>query len=228
MSFIHDIYDKRDRPVGRTTFGKLAIALVVFAGVLSLFVHLAREVIEGETLHRDSGILLFINHFASPTLSHLVLQLTQLGSPAVVLVLSVILMAYLAKRKKWQAVTQVAFAIAGAAIVDYILKLVFERARPHLWTWIVQESSYSFPSGHATMTAALAFTCMFLAWHTKWRWWVVAAGAMYMIAIGFTRLYLGVHYPTDILAGWIISFAWVLAVATILGAVRLPFWYTKR
>jgi undecaprenyl-diphosphatase len=126
----------------------------------------------------------------------------------------------LAYRKKWQAFTQVAFGIAGAALLNLILKTLFERDRPHLWQWIVHESSYSFPSGHATMTAALAFTLMLLAWRTKYRYVAVVGGICYMILIGLTRMYLGVHYPTDILAGWCVSLAWVLIVATVLGAVR--------
>lgn len=222
-----DIYTVANKPVGRTTLGKLVLSLAVFVSLTAVFAYIAREVTEGETLRRDTGILLHINQISSSTFDRVALFVTDLGSPTVVTSVAVVLIAYFVARKKWQAVTQIAFGIGGAASLNYILKIVFERQRPHLWAWIVQESNYSFPSGHAMLTAAIVATCILLAWQTRWRWWVLVTGGVYVASVGSSRLYLGVHYPTDIVAGWAIAAAWVVAVATILGAVRWPR-YTKR
>jgi membrane-associated phospholipid phosphatase len=222
MSFFRNVYAKYNRSVGRTTLGKLCLAFGIFLVVTTLFVYIAREVVEGETLHDDRTVLLRLNHFASPTLDHIMIGITTAGDVITVLTITLALLGLLAYRKKWQAFAQVAFGMLGAVLLNLVLKLVFERDRPHLWTWIIHESSYSFPSGHAMLTGALSFSIILLAWRTKWRWWVVTVGVVYMVLIGLSRMYLGVHYPTDILAGWCVSLAWVLAVATLLNAVRWP------
>ena len=220
MRRLKDIYASIDRPVGRTTLGRLCIALAIFLFVVVLFAYIADEVVEGETLHRDEKLLLLINHFATPVLNQCMLFITTLGDVTSILLATIVIGAYLLRRKKWQALTQLGFGIAGAAILNILLKLLFERQRPQLWDLLIHESTYSFPSGHAMLTSTLGLTIILLAWHTKWRWWVVGVVVLYVILVGFSRLYLGVHYPTDILAGWCIGSAWVIAVATILGAVR--------
>jgi membrane-associated phospholipid phosphatase len=222
MSVLHDVYTHHDRPVGRTTLNRLFVASAVFLFVMTVFGFIAREVIEGETLPEDRSILLFINHFASPPLDLWMIGITSLGNIASIIALTTAIVILLIYRKRWQALTQVLFGISGALLLNIILKVIFARDRPHLWTWVITESTYSFPSGHAMLTATLALTCIFIAWHTKWRWWVVSVGTLYVLAVGFSRLYLGVHYPTDVLAGWIVALGWVVAVATFLGAIKWP------
>ncbi len=218
--FLRNIYEKTGRPIGRTTVRRLGIAMALFLVLTTIFAYIAREVVEGETLQSDRSILLRLNHFATPELDKLVVGITSLGDVISVLTITAGILIILACRKKWQAFTQVAFGIAGAGLLNFTLKLIFERNRPQLWEWIIHESSYSFPSGHAMLTGALAFTVIVLAWHTRYRYAAIAGGTAYIMLIGFSRLYLGVHYPTDILAGWCVSLAWVLAVGTILGAVH--------
>lgn len=220
LAFILNSYEKTGRPVGGTTLRRLGIALVIFVALVAFFAYIAREVIEGETLQDDRGVLLRLNHFATPDLDKLVVGVTSLGDVISVVTITAGLLTFLAYRKKWQAFTQVAFGMAGAGLLNFTLKLIFERDRPQLWEWVIHESSYSFPSGHAMLTGALAFTLIILAWRTSYRYLAVAGGVVYIVLIGFSRLYLGVHYPTDIIAGWCASLAWVLAVATLLGAIR--------
>ena len=97
-----------------------------------------------------------------------------------------------------------------------MLKAIFIRPRPEEWTRIVEETNYSFPSGHAMSSAALAFALIVVTWRTRWRWPVVVVMALYTMMIGLTRLYLGVHYPTDIIGGWFVSAAWVAIVVLML------------
>lgn len=224
VAFIRRSYEKTGQPVGGTTLRRLGVALALFIVLATFFAYIAREVIEGETLEGDRSVLLRLNHFATPELDRLIVGITSLGDVVSVVTITAGLLAFLAYRKKWQAFTQVAFGMAGAGLLNFTLKLIFERDRPQLWEWIIHESSYSFPSGHAMLTGALAFTVIMLAWRTRYRYAAIVGGAAYIILIGFSRLYLGVHYPTDIIAGWCVSLAWVLAVATLLGALR---WNTK-
>jgi undecaprenyl-diphosphatase len=117
--------------------------------------------------------------------------------------------AVLYRMQRWQSLAFVALSVSGALVINTALKLVFIRQRPELWELLTHESTYSFPSGHAAMSSALALTIIVLVWNSRWRGPVVGIGALYVLAIGFSRLYLGVHYPTDVLAGWIVSAIWV-------------------
>lgn len=76
----------------------------------------------------------------------------------------------------------------------------------------------SFPSGHATSSAALVASLLVLAWQTRYRWRAILGGAVFLAGVGLSRMYFGVHYPSDILGGWCVSFAWVAALALIVPA----------
>ncbi|MDF2461379.1 MAG: acid phosphatase, partial [Candidatus Saccharibacteria bacterium] len=110
----------------------------------------------------------------------------------------------------------VVLSVAGAALLNLLLKASFQRDRPDLWESIVTETSYSFPSGHAMASSALAFSVMLVLWETKWRWLAVAVGTIYFVLVGVSRMYLGVHFPSDVVAGWCVSLAWVGIVHRIL------------
>ena len=112
--------------------------------------------------------------------------------------------------------------VGGAALLNMVLKLIFERPRPDLWEQLIIETSFSFPSGHAMASSALAFSVIAIAWNTRFRWYAVGVGVLFMLVIGFSRLYLGVHYPTDVLAGWFVSGAWVLLVALVVYVQTRP------
>ena len=103
----------------------------------------------------------------------------------------------------------VVLAATGSRLLNLALKATFERTRPALWTSPAPETSASFPSGHAMGSATFALTAVALSWRTRWRWPVLAACVAGAVTISSSRMYLGVHYPTDVLAGWLASAAWV-------------------
>ncbi|WP_407541078.1 phosphatase PAP2 family protein [Deinococcus radiomollis] len=107
-------------------------------------------------------------------------------------------------------------SVSGAVILNTLLKLFFGRARPQVIPWLWQEGDSSFPSGHSSMAAALAVTVVALLWRTPWRWPVLVLGVIYTVIMGLSRVYLGVHYPTDVLAGWALGVAWAVGVAVLL------------
>jgi len=194
----------------------LAVYFSVFMLLIVAFVELVEEVFEGETLFYDEAILNGINSFSTPFFDSFFVVITQLGGVFGIIILTTILLAFLLRRKLYQKALIVGATVAGAAVLNIVLKLIFERARPDLWEQLVVETSFSFPSGHAMITAALGLSLIFICWNTRFRWLAVAFGSSFIIVIGFSRLYLGVHYPTDILAGWVVSAAWLSTVVTIV------------
>jgi membrane-associated phospholipid phosphatase len=190
-----------------------SIGLVVFALLASL-------VISGLTKGFDQSVLLWINQHASPLLNKVFVSFTQLGGViAVAIVTLALIINNLLKRKYTKAIF-VAVSIGGVALINVILKTIFDRPRPDLWEWIITETSFSFPSGHASGSFALAITIVLLCWHTKWRTPVTVLAGLYVIIIGLSRMYLGVHFPTDILGGWLVAFTWVSFVAGLLLYIR--------
>lgn len=104
-----------------------------------------------------------------------------------------------------------AASLSGAWALNVIAKLYFQRTRPSLWLSPLPEHDFSFPSGHAMGSMAMAAALVLMAWPTRLRWPALISAMPCVIAIGLSRLYLGVHYPSDILAGWCCSLLWVLA-----------------
>ena len=184
----------------------------VFVVATILLIILSSLVAYNVTLPFDSSVLTWINTHANPAFDSFFSSITRLGGVIVITAVTVALFVYLLFKKAFSKATLVAVGVGGSAALGFILKGAFERARPDLWEWIVNETYFSFPSGHATGSMALALCIIVLLWRTKWRLTAIIAGAIYVLVIGFSRLYLGVHYPTDILGGWLLSTAWVALV----------------
>jgi membrane-associated phospholipid phosphatase len=193
----------------------VATAGAVWLGVCLLLLYglanLAEEVLEQETFTFDETILLWVNQLANPTLDQIMLTVTQLGDPYVVVPLTGIGIVWLWWRWHWRVAAIFAITCIGGAVLSTGLKLFFGKSRPQLWSQLITETSYSFPSGHALGAMVLyGFAAYLLAQRFQ-----AQTGLIYSIAagligsIGFSRLYLGVHWPTDVLAGYSIGFLWI-------------------
>jgi len=199
----------------------LAVYFLIFLACLIGFGQIADEVHEGETLGIDDAILQTINGFSTSVWDTFFVIVTQLGGVIGIITLTLGLLAVLILRHKRRAAFVLALTVGGAALLNLILKLVFERSRPDLWEQLIVETSYSFPSGHAMLSAALGLVVIYIFWATRYRWPVAVAASLYVIVIGLSRLYLGVHYPTDIVAGWLVSGAWLVAVVVVTNSQYL-------
>ena len=187
--------------------------LLAFAGLLLPlwgFGEMAGEVREAEVFPFDAPILQFARGVARAGFDHAFLLFSKLGYLWGVVPLDVVVVLALALSRKLREGLFAGVAIIGSALLNLGAKHLFARQRPSLWESIAPESTFSFPSGHAMGSMTLAMVLILLAWQTRWRWWVAVPMAAFVAMVGLSRVYLGVHYPSDILAGWAVAFAWAV------------------
>lgn len=187
--------------------------LLLFVGVLLPlwgFAELADEVRDAEPFAFDEPVLLFAHALANAGFDRAFLLFSALGYEWGVVPFDIVVVAALALKRRAREALFAALALGGSALLNVAAKQAFARARPALWDSIAPETTYSFPSGHAMGSMTLAWVCLLLAWRTRWRWPVVAAVLPFTAAVGLSRVYLGVHYPSDILAGWTAASVWAV------------------
>jgi membrane-associated phospholipid phosphatase len=186
------------------------------AAALLLFGYLANEVLRGETLRFDNSVRNIVHSWASPTLTYVMRGVTQLGAPRFLIVLSLVLVLWLVNMGRKRAAILLVVAAAGAVALDELLKLVFHRPRPEAYFGYPLPSSYSFPSGHAVSSCcfygvlAAIVTARMRSRAAKIAVWTAAA--LMAALIGLSRIYLGVHYPSDVVAGYAVAVVWVAAL----------------
>lgn len=144
--------------------------------------------------------------------------LTELGGAVAVVIVVIAALIVFWRGKRWAYALGLLVSVSGSLIVAYVVKNLVERARPPLEFHAVLETSYAFPSNHATVAVALYGFLVFAVWKLapQYRTIVVTLCPVVILAIGFSRLYLGVHYPSDVLAGFILGgiFVWIGSVVT--------------
>ena len=211
------IVDRREMPLPRGTWAIFGAAFVGFATPVFGFVEMAERVRSGAKLPFDQPVMLWLQKQHSPRNTRIVRVVTELGGVTAVPLVALAASAYLVTvRGSRRPAALLTVSLVGSTIINSVLKILYRRDRPTFFKHIVQESSFSFPSGHAMASAALGGCACVLAWPTPWRGRVIAGSMAYVPAVGVTRMYLGVHFPSDILAGWCVSLAWVGEVASIM------------
>jgi undecaprenyl-diphosphatase len=199
----------------------LATTLAVSVFVVWAFAELADGVVEGESRRFDRATLLWIEAHSPGWLDGPMRLITALGYYWVVVpLLAVAVLAFYLAGWRLSAILLLVSTVGGS-LLTAVLKAVFGRARPEVLDSGYAASFYSFPSGHATVAVGFygALT-LILAYRLRGfaRWAVVVGGASLVLLIGFSRLYLGVHYPTDVLAGYLAAPLWVISVGAVYAA----------
>lgn len=179
------------------------------------FGELAEDVHEQEAFFFDRPLLDFAHSVASPALDRLALWLGEIGYSYGVLPFDIALVLSLALHRRKREGLFAGIALGGSALLNMGAKHFFGRTRPDFWLSLAPETSYSFPSGHAMAAMTLAAVLVALAWHTRWRWATACIALAFALLVGASRVYLGVHFPSDILAGWAAAVAWTTGVYAV-------------
>jgi undecaprenyl-diphosphatase len=179
----------------------------------AFFIWLAAMVAQGETAQFDSSIRHAVLDFASPGLTKLMEAVTFLGSGWVLIGIAVwVTLALFFAGRRDRALPMI-IAMAGGELLLWTLKVHFHRPRPEPFFGEAIPETYSFPSGHALLSYCCYGTIAVMA--DAHRVLARVAAAVLILAIGFSRIYLGVHYPTDVIAGYLVATAWMGVVAVI-------------
>ncbi len=203
----------------------LVLGLGVIAVTVVVFALLADAVAEGQTQRVDTAILRWIDSHATPALDVLAMEVTSLGSGMVVWTLVLVASAFLWTTRHRYSVLLLWVAMGGSALLSTLLKAFFDRPRPQVFPWRVPYAGQaSFPSGHSMTAmvgyATLAYLLTRLEPSRRMRRLTFAVAGTIVILVGLSRLYLGVHWPSDVAAGFVVGLAWASFCALGIEAVR--------
>lgn len=173
----------------------------------------------------DNAMIWLVRYFSSATLDHIMIFITNLGygyTYALVVVSSFLVLIVL---KRWIEVKGLLICLLGGAALNELLKQVFERARPESFR-VVGAWGYSFPSGHAMVSLCFYGMLAFLLARTiqswGWRLFVIVSAGLFIFFIGISRIYLGVHYPSDVIAGYTAGATWLAF------SISLVMWWERK
>jgi undecaprenyl-diphosphatase len=206
-------------------------AAVAVAGTLA-FAELGEHIRKGATQQLDVAILQWIGAHHTPLLTSIMNEITPLGTGVVVLIVVGVAAAFLWHTEHKHSARLLLASTAGSILLNNVLKLWFDRPRPTVFEWQTHAVSSSFPSGHAMSATVVYGTVAYLLGRLQKHLWsrmITLTAAVVMIAlICTTRLYLGVHYPSDVLGGIVVGLAWAgfcmatLEASLVLARRRAP------
>lgn len=199
--------------------------LLISVLLLATFAKLSEDLLYNELGTFDRVISEYIRGFATPGLTRISIIITNIGSAYIEIGLMFVVGAFLLFRFKhtWETVLLV-ISLSGAWLLNTILKELFHRARPDI-VHLVKAGGYSFPSGHAMVAAAFYSVIGYLLWlnlrnRSKPSWYVVVFTIALISAIGISRIYLGVHFASDVIAGYAAGGVWAIACIVGLKEIR--------
>jgi len=207
----------------RWVFALIALGAAALWG----FIELADEVLEGETASLDETILLMLRSPLDATdplgpawLEEMMRDFTGLGGVGFLTLLTVAVIGFLLVAKKPKAALAVAIAIGGGILISTLLKAGFDRPRPDLVPHGSLVYTSSFPSGHSMMSATVSLTLGAMLARVmpkkRLRAYILVVSILITLLVGVSRVYLGVHWPTDVLAGWLVGAAWALLCGAMM------------
>lgn len=209
--------------VKRTSTFERGILLMMLLSAAALFAFsaLADEVIEGDTHEFDELVLLALRSQADLSdplgpkwFEEIMRDFTALGGVAVLVSMTLAVVSYLVLIGKRRVALMVAGAISGGVVLSTLLKWGFDRPRPELVPHFSEVYTQSFPSGHAMLSAIVYLTLGALLTRTQTGWrvkiYLLSLAVAATLVVGISRVYLGVHWPTDVLAGWMVGAGWAV------------------
>lgn len=215
---------------GRVSWGPALLVAIAALGALAFF-YIGHEVGEDELRQFDSAVLLWLRNPADlsqpvgpPWLAESVLEVTALGGYTLIILLVAAVIGFLLVAGLRGPALFVFLSVVTGWLASQVLKSFYERPRPDLVPQLDVVHTASFPSGHATMAAlvylTLAAVIARLTDKTSLRVYVFAAAGLISMIVGFSRVYLGVHWPSDVIAGWVLGAAWAALSWLVVSALR--------
>ncbi len=211
-------------------FRARAGALLTGCGVLSLLAlgalfGLTRSVATGRTAALDERGMRWLDGRATPWLDRAAVEATTLGDALVVAAIALVAGTLLWQVRQRAYAALLAAGVGGAWSIGAVLKETFDRPRPQLIEWRVHDvTSSSYPSGHATLSMVLAAILVYIVYRLSTRRGTGAAallaGIAVVLVVGLSRVYLGVHYPSDVVAGYAVGFSWATLCALAVESIR--------
>jgi undecaprenyl-diphosphatase len=202
----------------------LSFSLGAAALAIGTFIRITQELLEKEVDAVDRALLLKVVAARISSLNVVMVDITSLGSATLVTLFSLVALAVFAAMRAWSNALQVAAASAGSWLWTVVFKSFIERARPEGVPRLVEAWGYSYPSGHSLSSAALYLTiALLIGQYLRSHRARVAltAGSLALIStVAFSRVYLGVHYPSDVTSGVCVGVAWALLLNAAFWAIR--------
>lgn len=201
----------------------LAIGMAASLGLLAALSEFHEEITDPWLRGADDAITNYLHQRSSPFLTGLMFALTIMGTWEVMFAAVMMAFAWLFRRGNWREGLMLAIGVAGASLLTTLLKLLFQRPRPSPAWALAHETSFSFPSGHA-VAACTFYGMLALLLLRNVRSWlgrvlISVTAVLLIVGTGASRVYLGVHFPSDVAAGFFVGLVWIATV--VLAAAQL-------
>jgi undecaprenyl-diphosphatase len=191
----------------------LILGFLAAVGALLFFAWIAEEMLDGDTIQFDALVRSAVHAHSTDQLTTVMKFLTDFGSSAAMAPLAILTLVLCYIKREFHILKMLGATFGGALLLEFLLKTAFHRTRPAPFFDVPTPASYSFPSGHALFSfcffagLAVVVSPQLARLGAKIAVWVVAV--LLILGIGFSRIYLGVHYPSDVLAGYSVGLVWV-------------------
>lgn len=208
---------------------ELILILSLFLSCIIVFLFLGREILEGDAIYFDQAAFEFMDRFVSPAFTTFMVFMSFLGSAGFISGAAITLIVYFLfiKKHRWYSLKVPVIAV-GSISLNLITKFFFNRERPVI-PHLVKASGLSFPSGHSMVSASFYGLLIYLVWvnvkDARLRYFITGLLIINILLIGASRIYLHVHYATDVMAGFAAGWLWV--ILAVFGLRRLEL-YSKR
>ncbi|WP_288481521.1 phosphatase PAP2 family protein [uncultured Deinococcus sp.] len=199
-----------------------AVALLLLGVLLPLLAvaDLTEDIFREGGFAWDQTVLAWYRAHRTPELTRVAEALAVIGGVQVLPLITLAIVAGLYRAGARAHALFLALAVGGATLLNVVTKLIFQRPRPDVLEAVLREPGFSFPSGHAMANAAFGIAITLIFWRSRAGWPVAVLGAVWAVLVGVSRNYLGVHYPSDVLAGALSSLVWVVGLYLLMGQFR--------
>jgi undecaprenyl-diphosphatase len=221
--YLAGIFNQKIPPLNKFAYF-IITGMILGISFFMLFFDLAEDMIKKELGLFDQTIISAVATLRSPFTTAIMKLITAMGSATIMIIIAIVAVWFLlvVKKHSWDA-TILIIALTGATFMNWILKLVFHRSRPDAPS-LAQAFGYSFPSGHAMISFVFYGMLVYLLWvnfkRGKSTYLITFLMALLILAIGISRIYLGVHYPSDVIAGYAAGGFWLTGCIMGLHTVR--------